>query len=113
MHESMDRLFALARSGLRRPPIDESRPNASVARALNVSPQTVQNWIDRGVSKEGAINAADVFGGSASYISEGQGDSEAARDAGATCPAPDRSPDLTSKAGLCAGLLLSLAPPRV
>lgn len=71
MHESMDRLFALARSGLRSPPIDEGRPNASVARALNVSPQTVQNWIDRGVSKEGAINAANVFGGSASYILSG------------------------------------------
>lgn len=45
---------------------------ATLARALNVSPQVVTNWKGRGVSQDGALLAERAFGCSASYILDGK-----------------------------------------
>lgn len=68
MHQSMQRLFALANSGQKSPPISG---DSAVAAALNISPQTLYNWKQRGVSEGGAIKAAALFGGDAPHILEG------------------------------------------
>ncbi len=58
MHDSMKRLHEV--SGV-------NRKNA-IAKQLDVSPSTVTNWSTRGVSKEGAIAAADIYNTDANYI---------------------------------------------
>lgn len=45
---------------------------ADLARALNESPQTVNNWSKRGVSKAGALTAEKVFGRSSLWILDGE-----------------------------------------
>lgn len=56
---------------------------SAVARLLGVSPQTVTNWKERGVSRDGALFAQDKFGFSATWILNGTGDPTAI-DRGAT-----------------------------
>lgn len=68
MHPSMQRLLALAESGRKAAPITG---DSVVASALNISPQTLYNWKQRGVSEGGAIAAAKMFGGDANHILEG------------------------------------------
>lgn len=68
MHHSFSRLVAVAASGQK---VAAIVGDSAIAQALNESPQTVYNWKRRGVSKEGAINAAKVFGGTADFILEG------------------------------------------
>lgn len=58
MHDSMKRLQEVART---------SR-NSEIATDLNVSASTVTNWSNRGVSKEGALAAAKIYGADANYI---------------------------------------------
>lgn len=62
MHESMKRLQEVAKTNR----------NSDIARDLNVGASTVTNWASRGVSKEGALKAADHYGSNANYILEGQ-----------------------------------------
>lgn len=61
MHDSMKRLHEV--SGI-------SRKNV-LAKQLKVSPSTVTNWGSRGVSKEGALDAAELYNCDANYILDG------------------------------------------
>lgn len=61
MHDSMKRLHEV--SGI-------NRKNA-IAKQLGVSPSTVTNWSTRGVSKEGAIAASDIYNTDVNYILNG------------------------------------------
>ena len=45
---------------------------AVVARALNVSAQRLQNWEERGISKEGALAAQRLYGADANELLEGR-----------------------------------------
>ncbi|MGW8391112.1 XRE family transcriptional regulator [Pseudoduganella sp. HUAS MS19] len=46
---------------------------SDVARALNASPQTINNWEARGISKPGLLKAQAVFGCSATWLESGLG----------------------------------------
>lgn len=61
MHDSMKRLHEI--TGITR--------KSALAKKLKVSPSTVTNWGTRGVSKEGALDAAEIFGVDANYILDG------------------------------------------
>lgn len=58
MHESMKRLYDVVRQ---QSPL-EKHLQAAVARAMNQSQQTVKNWEKRGISKEGALLAQEIWG---------------------------------------------------
>jgi len=60
-------LEALTRSGKRAGGI------TALAEALNESPQSVNNWYSRGVSKQACIRAQEVFGVSVTWLQEGKG----------------------------------------
>jgi phage repressor protein C with HTH and peptisase S24 domain len=47
---------------------------SDVARLLGVSPQKVTNWLARGVSKEGMLDAQRIIGCSAIWIQTGEGE---------------------------------------
>lgn len=47
---------------------------SEVARALNASPQTINNWEVRGMSKAGMLNAQSVIGCSATWLATGEGE---------------------------------------
>jgi phage repressor protein C with HTH and peptisase S24 domain len=67
IHPSLARLYELAERAfhIRRSPTE-------LARLLNESGQTINNWAkDRGVSKQGALKAQELYGWSASWIREG------------------------------------------
>jgi len=59
-HPSMQRLFAATKMQA-----------SELARALNTSPQTITNWSTRGVSKQGALQAGQIFGLDSNYILHG------------------------------------------
>lgn len=64
MHPSMRRLY-------------DSQPaktQAHLARAMNESAQTINNWEARGISKEGALKAQAAFGTNALWLLEGKGE---------------------------------------
>lgn len=62
-HETMQRIF------------DATGENpANIAHATKNSPQTVNNWVKRGISKKGAIGIAKVYGLSVDWILTGIGD---------------------------------------
>lgn len=65
MHEQMKRLYeaAAALAGL--------KTQAEVARALNQSQQTVNNWEARGISKAGLLKAQSAIGCSATWLETG------------------------------------------
>lgn len=68
MHETMIRLYQAAKelTGLVVP--------SDVARRLHQSPQTLNNWERRGMSKGGMLMAQRVFGCSAVWLETGRGD---------------------------------------
>ena len=68
MHASLQRLIALAESGIKRSPVIGL---SAIANVLGESPQTLNNWKRRGVSAQAAATAAEAFGGTASHILEG------------------------------------------
>lgn len=70
MHETMIRLYAAADT------LKGLRGQSEVARALNVSPQTINNWEARGMSKSGMLNAQSTFGCSATWLATGGGSME-------------------------------------
>ena len=47
---------------------------SDVARLLNESPQTVNNWLTRGVSKEGLLLAQRLIGVNATWVESGEGE---------------------------------------
>lgn len=63
MHESMERMY---RAAMRIDPAYGRQ--TGLANAINESPQRVNNWETRGISKEGAIAAQHVLGISATYL---------------------------------------------
>jgi hypothetical protein len=68
IHESMNRLYqaALELGGI--------KGQSAVARALDCSPQVVQNWEKRGISNKAALSAERIFGCSARWIMDGTGE---------------------------------------
>lgn len=67
-HPSVDRLYQAAKSKGVKP-----EPSA-VAKWLNESPQVVNNWKERGVSRKGALAAQALSGYSATWILDGSGE---------------------------------------
>ena len=67
MNAQMTRLYAAARE------IQGIRGQSDLARALNTSPQTVNNWEARGISKKGLLQIQATLGISAQWIETGQG----------------------------------------
>jgi phage repressor protein C with HTH and peptisase S24 domain len=51
---------------------------SAVARLLNESPQTLNNWEARGMSKKGMLNAEEIIGCRAAWLSTGKGEMVAA-----------------------------------
>lgn len=64
-HPSMVRLYAIAANHK-----DKVIGQSALARALNISPQRVKNWEERGISEKGARLASDRFGCNSSELIE-------------------------------------------
>ena len=67
MHMQMKRLYEAAEA------LRGIRGQSDVARAMNASPQTINNWEARGISKAGMLTAQSVFGCSATWLESGDG----------------------------------------
>lgn len=67
MHITMERLYRAAKE------LRNVEGQAELARALNQSPQTVNNWEARGISKAGMLKAQSVIGCSATWLASGDG----------------------------------------
>ena len=67
IHASIRRLYSVAKL------VGDDAP-AKVARRLNISAQTMNNWEARGISKAGSISAQDAYGCSAVWLTTGGGD---------------------------------------
>jgi hypothetical protein len=68
MHEQMKRLYKAAKELL------NIEGQTEVAKLFNASPQTLNNWEARGISKRGLLKAQNVIGCDASWLSDGVGD---------------------------------------
>lgn len=68
-HESLIRLYEAAIEAQK---IDSEIPT-ELAKLLNVSSQTINNWAARGVSRDGSIQAESIIGCSAVWIRTGKG----------------------------------------
>lgn len=68
MHPTTERLYKAADL------LAGTSGQSAVARLLNISPQTMKNWEERGVSKQGMIDAQNVIGCSATWIASGNGE---------------------------------------
>lgn len=67
MHNQMTRLYEAAKL------LKGIEGQSDVARAMNASPQTINNWEARGISKSGMLKAQAVFGCSATWLDTGAG----------------------------------------
>jgi hypothetical protein len=71
MHDSMKRLLEFVRSsteGTKKP----LREFADIAKAMGgLTPAVITNWKDRGISKDGALKAEEVFGCPATWLLSG------------------------------------------
>jgi DNA-binding XRE family transcriptional regulator len=65
MHEQMKRLYAAAKN------LRDVEGQSAVAKLLNVSPQTINNWEARGISNEGLLKAQEVIGCDAIWVRDG------------------------------------------
>jgi len=63
----MQRLYALATA------VKGSVTQSSLARELNTSSQRVKNWEARGLSREGAMTAGELFGVNPNWLRDGTG----------------------------------------
>lgn len=70
MHTQMKRLYQAAEA------LKKIKGQSDVARALNASPQTINNWEARGMSKAGMLTAQNVLGCSATWLDTGTGPME-------------------------------------
>jgi hypothetical protein len=70
MHETMTRLYEAAKQLQVKPAIEGQ---SDLARALNVSPQVINNWEERGISRDGAITAQQLLGINAVWIRKNEG----------------------------------------
>ncbi|GLR26532.1 LexA family transcriptional regulator [Limnobacter litoralis] len=66
MHIQMKRLYEAAKA------LKNISNQSELARHLNVSPQTVNNWEERGISKQGMLTAQKTVGCSAVWLETGQ-----------------------------------------
>jgi len=67
MHMQMRRLYEAAET------LRGITGQSDVARALNASPQTINNWEARGMSKAGMLTAQAAIGCSATWLATGEG----------------------------------------
>ncbi|WP_291928628.1 LexA family transcriptional regulator [Limnohabitans sp.] len=67
MNQQMKRLYEAASEAR------GIRGQSDLARALNTSPQTINNWETRGISKQGLLSIQNVLGISASWVQSGHG----------------------------------------
>lgn len=67
MNQEMKRLYEAASEAR------GIRGQSDLARALNTSPQTINNWETRGISKQGLLSIQSVLGISASWVQSGHG----------------------------------------
>jgi transcriptional regulator with XRE-family HTH domain len=67
MHPSMARLYEAAKT------LRQKEGQSEVARLLNYSPQRLNNWERRGISREGAVEAEKTIGCSANWLLDGTG----------------------------------------
>jgi phage repressor protein C with HTH and peptisase S24 domain len=67
MHMQMTRLYEAAKL------LKGIEGQSEVARAMNASPQTLNNWEARGMSKSGMLDAQTLFGCSANWLATGEG----------------------------------------
>lgn len=67
MHEQMKRLYEAAKV------LKRIYGQSELARAINASPQTIHNWQERGISKQGMLKAQEVIGCSALWLETGNG----------------------------------------
>lgn len=67
MHTQMERLYQAAKE------LKGVSGQSALARLLDATPQTLHNWEQRGVSKQGMLLAQRVLGCSASWIETGSG----------------------------------------
>lgn len=67
MHMQMKRLYEAAEA------LRGITGQSDVARILNASPQTLNNWEARGMSKSGMLTAQAVIGCSATWLATGEG----------------------------------------
>jgi hypothetical protein len=67
MNEQMTRLYSAAKSlkGIEGP--------SAIAKLLNVSPQTINNWEDRGISQDGLLRAQEIIGCDAIWLRDATG----------------------------------------
>jgi phage repressor protein C with HTH and peptisase S24 domain len=72
MHPTMQRLYLAATE------LQGRETQSAVARLLNESPQTLNNWEARGMSKKGILNAEEIIGCRAAWLSTGKGEMTAA-----------------------------------
>jgi len=68
MHPQMTRLYAAAKT------LRGINTQTELARALNLSSQTVNNWEARGISKPGMLAAQATIGCSATWLDSGEGE---------------------------------------
>lgn len=68
MHPQMTRLYQAAAE------LRHAEGQSAVAKLLNVSPQTVNNWEVRGISSDGLLSAQEVIGCNAIWLRDGVGD---------------------------------------
>jgi len=64
IHPSMSALYQAAVV------LEDAQP-AQVARRLDITPQRLQNWESRGISKEGALDAQRIYGVDATALRDG------------------------------------------
>lgn len=109
MHETMKRLYLAAKE------IADTEGQTAVANLLNASPQKVNNWEARGMSKEGMLVAEERIGVSANWLRTGTGNMRAGRSqvaytTGSAVPAnrvvameptPKKLHDLSANPDLC------------
>lgn len=67
MHDQMKRLYKAAEE------LKGVSGQSDVARLMNASPQTLNNWEVRGISKAGMIKAQETVGCSATWLETGKG----------------------------------------
>lgn len=67
MNETMKRLYEFLKT------THKLEGQSAVAARLNMSPQTLNNWERRGISKNGALQAQTVFGCNARWVISGIG----------------------------------------
>ena len=67
MHNQMERLYKAAKS------LRSISSKAELARILNESSQTLNNWEKRGISNKGMLNAQRLIGCSAAWLETGEG----------------------------------------